>query len=113
MIREILDAVSDKVPRLIKELMGSLYSKDAGTNMGQSVGAFYKELVESGIPAADALGMAKVYLFSLDMKQQIKSQEEQLVRIMPMMTWNKRLLAGYEQVQRYTGHYNKIPRLDG
>jgi hypothetical protein len=64
-IREILEAVSDKVPKLIKEVMGSLYSKDAGTNMGQSVGAFYKELVDSGIPAKDALDMAKSYLFSI------------------------------------------------
>ena len=93
-IREILDAVSDKVPRLIKELMGSLYSKDAGTNMGQSVGAFYKELVESGIPAADALEMAKVYLFSLkDVMKQGQSRQEaagtSIWGILPAMTRNK------------------------
>lgn len=64
-VREILDAVGEKVPKLIKELMGSLYSREAGTNMGQSVGAFYKELVDAGIPAKDALEMSKSYLFSL------------------------------------------------
>ncbi len=64
-LKEILDTVSEKVPRMIRELMGSLYSKEAGTSMGQSIGAFYRELVDSGIPEKDALDMAKSYIFSL------------------------------------------------
>ena len=60
----ILDTVSDKAPKLIRDLIGSLYSKEAGTNMGQAVGAFYKELIASGIPQDAALDMDKVFSFS-------------------------------------------------
>jgi len=33
--------------------------------MGQAVGGFYKELIESGIPAEDALKMTKDYMLSI------------------------------------------------
>ncbi len=61
----ILDTVSDKAPKLIRDLIGSLYSKEAGTNMGQAVGAFYKELIASGIPQDAALDMAIGFSFSM------------------------------------------------
>lgn len=61
----ILDTMSDKAPKLIRDLIGSLYSKEAGTNMGQAVGAFYKELIASGIPQDAALDMAKGFSFSM------------------------------------------------
>lgn len=64
-ISEMLDSVSDKVPKLIKGLMGSLYSAESGSNMGQAVGNFYKEIVEAGIPKEDALKMSKDYMLSL------------------------------------------------
>ncbi len=64
-ISEMLDSVSDKVPKLIKGLMGSLYSAESGRNMGQAVGNFYKEIVEAGIPKEDALKMSKDYMLSL------------------------------------------------
>ena len=61
----ILETVGDKIPKLIRDIIGSLYSKDAGTNMGQAVGAYYKELIESGIPQGAALEMAKEFSFSM------------------------------------------------
>ena len=64
-LSEVLETVSEKVPRLIREVMGSLYSKDTGASMGQSVGAYYKELVASGIPQDAALEMAKEFSFSM------------------------------------------------
>ncbi len=64
-ISELLDSVSDKIPRLIKGLIGTLYNADAGRDMGQAVGNFYKELVSSGIPPETALVMAKDYMLSL------------------------------------------------
>jgi hypothetical protein len=62
---EILDAVSDKIPKIIKGLMDSLYSKEAGTNIGQSVGAFYKELLAAGIPQETANELVKEFSFSM------------------------------------------------
>ncbi|MDF2686791.1 MAG: hypothetical protein K0S55_1974 [Clostridia bacterium] len=64
-IGEMLDEVSSKLPKLINGLMSSLYSAEAGKNMGQAVGCFYKELLEAGIPVEDALKMAKDYMLSL------------------------------------------------
>ncbi|WP_459129695.1 hypothetical protein [Guggenheimella bovis] len=71
-LAEILDTVTDKVPRLLREVMGTLYSPEAGANIGKSVGGLYKELVNSGIPEKDALEMAKSYIISL---KDIKSME--------------------------------------
>lgn len=64
-IDEMLNSVSEKVPKLIKGLIGSLYSAEAGSQMGKAVGNFYKEMVDAGIPADDALKMAKDYMISL------------------------------------------------
>jgi hypothetical protein len=64
-IGEMLDEVSAKLPKLINGLMASLYSAEAGKNMGQAIGSLYKELIASGIPAEDALKMAKDYMLSL------------------------------------------------
>lgn len=64
-IGEILDAVSDKVPKLISGIVSSLYSAEAGKNMGQAVGGLYKELLESGLPEDVAIEMAKNYMLSL------------------------------------------------
>ena len=64
-ISELLDTVADKIPRLLKELKAALYSAEAGAELGKAVGAFYKELVASGIPDQHALAMAKDYVGSL------------------------------------------------
>ncbi|MDD4080352.1 MAG: hypothetical protein PHP02_02930 [Eubacteriales bacterium] len=64
-LRDVLDTVSERVPKLIKGLIGTLYSKEAGASMGQSVGAYYQELVASGIPQDAALEMAKSYAISI------------------------------------------------
>jgi hypothetical protein len=64
-LRDVLDTVGDRVPKLIRDIVGSLYSKEAGTNMGQSVGAYYQELIASGIPQEAALEMTKSYSISI------------------------------------------------
>jgi len=64
-IGELLDQVSNKVPKLIDSLMGSLFSAEAGKKMGQAVGSLYKELLEAGIPQEEALQMAKDYMLTL------------------------------------------------
>jgi hypothetical protein len=64
-VAEIMEVVGDKVPKLIRDVMGSLYSKEAGLNMGQAVGAYYKELLAAGLPQEAAVDMAKEFSFSL------------------------------------------------
>ena len=64
-VREILDVVSNKIPSLLRDLHGVLYSKDSAENMGDAIGTFYKKLIESGIPEKDALEMARGYMINL------------------------------------------------
>ncbi len=64
-VSELLEVVSSKVPKMLKDIMSSLYSEDTGVQLGKSVGAFYKELVSSGIPHEDAMEMTKDYLSAL------------------------------------------------
>jgi hypothetical protein len=64
-LRDILDVVSNKVPSLLRALRDVLYSKESAENMAESVGTFYKKLVESGIPKEDALEMARGYMINL------------------------------------------------
>ena len=64
-LREVLNVVADKVPTLLRGLRDVLYSKESAENMAESVGTFYKKLVESGIPKEDALDMARGYMINL------------------------------------------------
>lgn len=62
---ELLDEMSGKLPKLINGIMDTLYSSDSGKKMGQAVGSFYKELLDSGVPQEAALSMAKDYMLSI------------------------------------------------
>jgi hypothetical protein len=75
-LREILQIVSEKVPDLLNQLRATLFSPQAGEDLGKAVGAFYKELLASGIPEEDALQMAKGYMSSLQgIVQTLKSSQ--------------------------------------
>jgi len=64
-IGELLDVISERLPRLLDQLKKSLFSEEAGKELGRATGAFYKELIDCGIPSEDALDMAKKYVGSL------------------------------------------------
>jgi hypothetical protein len=64
-LNQVLSVISEKVPKLITELLGTIYSEEAGAQMGKAVGKFYQELVSSGIPEQEALKMAKDYMNTL------------------------------------------------
>jgi len=61
-VKEILGAVSTEVPALIKSIIASVFSEEAGRNMGKAAGAFYKELKESGMPDNIAVKMTEDYI---------------------------------------------------
>lgn len=61
-LNKVLDVISEKVPKLITELMRTVYSEEAGAQLGKAVGKFYQELVCSGIPEREAAQMAKDYM---------------------------------------------------
>ncbi len=73
-VAQILDVVAEKVPALISELRNTLFSAEAGAEMGKAVGSFYRQLVDSGIPEGEALAMAKSYIGSLQgLMNQVKT----------------------------------------
>ena len=64
-LRELLEAVSDQVPGLLRGLRNVIYSKEAAENMADAVSTFYKKLVDAGIPRDEALDMARGYVLNL------------------------------------------------
>lgn len=61
-LREVLSVVSQQVPGLIKGIIASVFSEQAGADMGKAVGAFYKGLKDAGIPDETALKMTENYI---------------------------------------------------
>jgi hypothetical protein len=75
-IADILDAVSGRVPVLLRSVLDQLYSPEAGRRMGQAIGAFYRELVEAGIPADRALQLAEDYSSPFSMVRSVMGGDE-------------------------------------
>ena len=61
-LREILGVVSKEIPALIKGVIASVFSEEAGRNMGKAAAAFYKELKESGMSDEVAVKMTENYI---------------------------------------------------
>jgi len=61
-LREVLGVVSKEVPGLIKGIIASVFSEEAGKNMGKAAAAFYKELKEAGMPEETAVKMTENYI---------------------------------------------------
>ena len=61
-VKLILSAVSTEVPALIKSIIASVFSEEAGKNMGKAAAAFYKELKEGGMPDEVAVKMTQEYI---------------------------------------------------
>jgi len=61
-LREVLGVVSKEVPGLIKGIIGSVFSEEAGRDMGKAAAAFYKELKEAGMPEETAVKMTENYV---------------------------------------------------
>ena len=64
-LKGILGTVSEQVPKIIRGIIDSFFSPEAGANLGKAVAEFYKNLKEAGIPPDEALTMAKDYLGTL------------------------------------------------
>ena len=61
-LREVLSVVSKEVPALIKGILASVFSEEAGSDMGKAAAAFYKQLKEAGIPEETAVRMTENYI---------------------------------------------------
>ena len=64
-IAEILDAVSSRIPLLIKGVMDAFFSPEAASNIAKSVVEFRKTLIEGGIPEEESMQMTREYMRTL------------------------------------------------
>ena len=71
-IKEILDAVSEKIPGLLRELSKILYGPEEAKQFGNSVAVFYKELKEAGMTEEQAFDLTRQYMSSLNLGQIMK-----------------------------------------
>ncbi len=61
-VAEILSVVSEKVPGLIKGLMGAVFSEESARSMAKAAATYYKELKAGGFPDDLALKMTQDYV---------------------------------------------------
>jgi RNA binding exosome subunit len=61
-VEKILKTVSEMVPNLIRGIVNSIFSAEAGRNMGAAAANFYKELKNGGLPDEVSLKMTQDYV---------------------------------------------------
>lgn len=61
-VKEILGVVSSEIPALIKSLLTSVFSEEAGKNMGKAAAAYYRELKNGGLPEQVAVKLTEDYM---------------------------------------------------
>lgn len=66
-VKEILDVVSEKIPKLIESLTEILYGEKSSAKYGKAVASFYKTLVESGMTNEQAFELTQQYMSSLNL----------------------------------------------
>ena len=66
-IKEILDVVGEKIPGLLKELSGLLYSPESAKQYAEAAATFYKELVKAGMTPEQAYELTSQYLSTLNL----------------------------------------------
>jgi hypothetical protein len=66
-IKEILDIVSEKIPGLLKELSGLLYSPESAKKYAEAAAIFYKELKAAGMTDDQAYELTSQYLSTLNL----------------------------------------------
>lgn len=63
-IKEILEAVSDTVPKLLSEITDALFSPEKAEQFGVSVAKFYKSMVDSGMNPDQAFELTQKFMDS-------------------------------------------------
>ncbi|MFH0816601.1 MAG: hypothetical protein V1934_07290 [Methanobacteriota archaeon] len=72
-VREILDVVGEKIPKLLNDLTDVLYGKEQSQKYGTAVAGFYKSLKDAGITDAQAFELTQQYMGTLNIGNAIAS----------------------------------------
>ena len=71
-IKEILNVVSEKIPGLLKELSGVLYSPEQAKQFGLAGATFYKELKAAGMTDEQAYALTQQYMSTMNFGSAMK-----------------------------------------
>lgn len=63
-LKELFGVVSTEVPTMIKSIVNTVFSEEAGRNMGKAAAAYYKELKAGGLPDDVAVKLTQEYMQS-------------------------------------------------
>jgi len=66
-LKEILDVVSEKIPKLLKELKEALYSPESAKAYAEATAIFFKELKGAGMTDEQAFELTSQYLSTLNL----------------------------------------------
>jgi len=66
-LREVLEVVSDKVPKLIKEIVDAVYNGQDPEEYGRSVASFYNQMVDAGMDPQQAYKLTEKFMDSRDL----------------------------------------------
>ena len=61
-VRQLFKTLSEEIPNMIRGIIESIFSAEAGRNMGAAAANFYKELKAGGIPDDVAIKMTQDYI---------------------------------------------------
>ncbi len=63
-VKEILEAVSETVPKLLNEITDALFNPEKTKEFGKSVAEFYKTMVDNGMPPDKAYELTQKFMES-------------------------------------------------
>lgn len=66
-LKEVLEVVSEKVPKLLNEISNALFSAEKAEKFGMSVANFYKAMKEAGMSDEQAFELTQKYMSSFSM----------------------------------------------
>jgi len=66
-LREVLEVVSEKVPKLIKEIVDAVYNNQDPDEYGRAVASFYKQMTEAGMDPQQAYKLTEKFMDSRDL----------------------------------------------
>jgi hypothetical protein len=72
-VKEILDVVGEKIPKLLNDLTDVLYGKEQSQKYGTAVAGFYKSLKDAGMTDAQAFQLTQQYMGTLNIGNAIAS----------------------------------------
>jgi len=65
-VREVMEALKDTVPALIKGIIDALYSAQSAEDFGKQVAGFYKSMIDAGMTNEQAFELTKEFMESRD-----------------------------------------------